>query len=205
MNEKIRVFIVEDDIDWQKGLVSILNNEEDIIIVGATDNEVDAINLIKNLGIDIILMDISLNNKLQQGIYLTSEIKELTNAKIIMLTSFDDQETIIRAFSAGASNYIVKSSFEKIANAIRETNNCIMPIETLAKNYADLKKEIYLKDLSPSERDLYNYYEKGHKLNEISKITKKSMSTLRNQVKSILSKLGAKNLKQAQKKEQYFK
>ena len=198
----IRVLIVDDDIDWQKGIIELLNKEIDISIVAVASNKEEAIKIINSLNVDIVLMDINLHDNLTEGIRITAEISDLCKTKIIMLTSYNSEDMIIKSFTAGASNFVLKSDFKKIPETIRETFNSCTPVEVLAKNHAKLQKELYLNKLTSAERQIYDFCESGYTLRDIEDATKKSSNTIRNQINSILSKLGAKNMQQSIKRSQ---
>ncbi|TYQ15064.1 UNVERIFIED_CONTAM: LuxR family two component transcriptional regulator [Acetivibrio alkalicellulosi] len=201
----IKVVIIEDDIHWQKGIVEILNKEDDISIVGVASNGEDALNLLNSLDVDVVLMDISLNGSSKNGIFITAEISDLYKTKIIMLTSYNSDDFIVKSFTAGASNYILKSDLKYIAQSIRETFNKCSPTEILAKKHIELRKELYLKSLTDAERHIYSLFESGYKLKDMENITQKSTNTIRNQIRSILSKLGAKSMKDSVKRKHLIK
>ena len=102
----IKVIVVDDEQNWLIAISKLLNKEDDISVVGTANNKESVINLIKeNLSFDVILMDISLSSNKYDGIETALEIKELKeDAKIIMLTSFENRELIIDSFTAGAVN-----------------------------------------------------------------------------------------------------
>ncbi len=198
----IKIIIIEDDIFWLNGIVELISKEPDISIVGVASDRIETLKLMSGMSVDIVLMDINLNNNLTEGIYIAAEITDMYKTKIIMLTSYDAEELIIKSFKAGACNYILKSNFNGIVDLVRETACSCTPVEVLAKSYTELQKELYLKDLTCAERHIYSLFEEGYKLKEIENITKKSNYTIRNQICSILSKLHAKNMSQSKERKQ---
>ncbi|VTR32507.1 Response regulator protein vraR [Actinobacillus pleuropneumoniae] len=117
---RVHVFLVEDDPDWIKSMTVFLNALEDMIVVGAAESPEQAIAMAQVLSFDIVLMDIQLTAGRLDGIYAAAEIHERKpEAKVIMLTSLDDELVITQSYTAGAVNYIEKSNFEELPDAIR--------------------------------------------------------------------------------------
>ncbi|MDB5054454.1 MAG: DNA-binding response regulator [Bacilli bacterium] len=194
---KIKILIVEDDLDWLRLMTCFLNNEHDFIIVGTASNKEDALQLVKTEDIDVILMDINLSENNYDGIYAASEICQIKKVKVIMLTSLIEHETITQSFTAGAVNFIHKTRFQEIPAAIRLAVHPFSPIEVLLKDYHRLKHEEELKPLTQSEREVFELVEKGYTRSQMEQKLFKSESTLKNQVNSMLKKLGVKSSKEA--------
>jgi DNA-binding NarL/FixJ family response regulator len=194
--EHIKVLLVEDDADWIKA-TSFLNHEEDILVVGAAMQSEEAIRLARTLEFDVVLMDIQLTVGGTEGIYTAVEMHELHPAKIIMLTSVNDEQVIMQAFTAGAVNYIDKTRFKEIPQAIRNAYHHPSAMETLLKEFARLKREEQLKELTPAEREVFELIEEGYTQPQMEQKLFKAESTLKNQVNKILKKLGVKSSKEA--------
>lgn len=120
MVEKIRVLIVDDHEMVRMGLATYLNTEKDIEVIGEASNGKQGIDLAERLQPDVILMDLVMEE--MDGISATKEIKtRLPDIKIIVLTSFIDQDKVFPVIEAGAFSYLLKTSrAEEIAKAIRE-------------------------------------------------------------------------------------
>src|SRR5690554_1997543 len=118
MNQ-IRVFIIEDDMVWLKGLSEFLLENADLHIVGTAYNQAQALEQLTHIEVDVLLMDIMLDQSKLDGIELAFQLICLTSAKIIMLTSLSEERFIVEAFSAGVTNYIQKFNFKEIPDAIR--------------------------------------------------------------------------------------
>lgn len=194
---RIRIAIVEDDLDWLKAMVSFLNRQEDMVIVGTASTREAAINLAKSIETDVILMDINLTKNNRDGIYTAMKILEFTQTKIIMVTCLTDEDTITRAFTAGAVSYVSKENYLEIPDVIHAAYQKKAPIEALLKEFLRLKEEEQLKELSDSEKEIYRLLEEGHTQSQVEKLLFKSKSTIKTQVRSILKKLGASNIKEA--------
>lgn len=194
---KIRVAIVEDDLDWLKAMISFLNKHEDITVICTADSREKALELTKSTEIDVILMDINLNGNECDGIYAVLDILEVRNVKIIMITSLKGENLIQDSFAAGAVNYISKENYEDIPLAIRKCYSDNSPIEVMLKEFRRMKREEQLKDLTQSERDIFDLIEKGYNQSQIESMLYKTHNTLRAQIKSIIKKIKVRSSKEA--------
>ncbi|HZK71556.1 MAG TPA: response regulator transcription factor [Clostridia bacterium] len=195
--DKIQVAIVEDDLGWLKALTSFLNKQDDILVEGTATNREDAVNLARTSIFDVIIMDINLNENKRDGILAAVEILQSVKVKIIMLTSLKDDEIITDSFTAGAVNYISKENYIEIPNAIRTAIHNDSPIEVLLNEFSKLKRDEQLKELSGSEKQVYDLLEKGYTKAGIESKLYKTANTVKSQVKHILRKLGVSNSKEA--------
>jgi len=195
--DKIQVAIVEDDLGWLKALTSFLNKQDDILVEGTATNREDAVNLARTSIFDVIIMDINLNENKRDGILAAVEILQSVKVKIIMLTSLKDDEIITDSFTAGAVNFISKEKYDEIPNAIRTAFHNDSPIEVLLNEFSKLKREEQLKELSCSEKQVYDLLEKGYTKVGIESKLYKTANTVKSQVKQILRKLGVSSSKEA--------
>ncbi|NBI27505.1 response regulator transcription factor [Chengkuizengella marina] len=198
---KIKILLVEDDIDWLQMISEFLNHEKDFQVTGKATSHYEALQLVTNTEFDIVLLDINLTKNQLDGIYTAVEISESNpDAKIIMLTSLNDEEIIKKAFTAGAINYVAKPDFEQLPHVIRFAFSHSHPMEVFKLEFHRLKREEQLQKLTPAEKEVFQHIEKGMTQTEIGKKLYKSESTLKNQVNKILKKLGVKSSKEAVKK-----
>lgn len=198
---RIHVFLVEDDPDWIKSMTVFLNAQEDMIVVGAAESPVQAIAMAEVLSFDIVLMDIQLTAGRLDGIYAAAEIHERKpEAKVIMLTSLDDELVIMQSYTAGAVNYIEKSNFEELPAAIRSAVHQPGSMEVLLKEFARLKREEQLRSLTPAEREVFDLLDEGFTHSQMEKKLFKTESTLKNQINKILKKLGVRSSREAVEK-----
>lgn len=195
--EKIRIAVVEDDNHWLISFCNYLERFDYIEVVWTAPSRQEALKLVKSNDIDIILMDINLNGNRCEGIFAVIDIIEIKHVKVIMLSSLTDEEIIMDSFTAGAVNYVTKNNFRQIPGIIRNTFNEVTSMDILLKEFKRLKKEEQLKDLTSSEREVYDYIEKGYKQVQIQELLFKAESTLKAQVKAILRKLNVKTSRQA--------
>lgn len=194
---KIKVAIIDDDTGWIKEVVKILNREKDIIVVGTAFTKDDAVRLVKNIDVDVLLMDINLSGNKCDGITATLEINKIKEVKTIMLTSLTDENVIINSFTAGAKNYISKLEYHRIPECIRSLFTNKTPFDVLLEDYSRMKEEEQLKDLTCSEREVYNLIADGCTRKEIQGKLVKSENTIKNQLKNIFKKLKVNSSKEA--------
>ncbi|KZE49293.1 two-component system response regulator [Brevibacillus parabrevis] len=204
--EAIKVFLVEDDPIWRKGLVDYLNKEPDLAVVGEAGTKAEAVERFLNAGADIVLMDINLTENNLDGIETAMELISLqADCKIIMLTSLTAEDVIVESFSAGAVNYISKSSFKEIPEAIRAAHNrqsAIHPTAAAAlrNEFLRLKNEENQKLLSPAEKDILQLIHQGKTQTQIEQSLHITKRTIKNHINRILKKMGVKTSKEAASK-----
>lgn len=197
----IRLILVEDDPDWVTAMSAFLGREPDFVLTGTAANAADAIELAQTADFDVVLMDIHLSGDRLDGIYAAADIAELRpQAKIIMLTSLQDESIIRDSFTAGAIHYVPKSDYRQLPQAIRSAYHHAYPMEVLLKEFARLKREEQLKPLTPAEREVLELIGQGYTQAQIERKLYKSESTIKNQVNKILKKLGVKSSKEAVQK-----
>jgi DNA-binding NarL/FixJ family response regulator len=196
----IKVLLVEDDPDWIKAMTSFLNREADILVSGAAGNSGEALTLARTLAFDVVLMDIRLEGSPMDGIRTAMEMHALHPAKIIMLSSQNDERSVTESFTAGAMNFIEKSRFRDIPEAIRSAYHHPEAMEALLKEFARLKREEQLRHLTPAEREVFELIEEGYTQSQIEKKLYKAESTLKNQINKMLKKLGVRSSKEAVEK-----
>jgi len=118
----IRVLVVDDHAILRDGIRSLLESQEDIVVVGEAGDGTEAIELVGELLPDLVLMDISMPKT--NGLEATKKIKErFPQVKVLILTQHDNREYIAPALGAGASGYVLKRSGRReMLNAIRQIN-----------------------------------------------------------------------------------
>ncbi|MFC8684638.1 response regulator [Brevibacillus porteri] len=199
----IRVFLVEDDPVWRKGLIDFLNKEPDLTVVGEAGFKAEAIERFLPAKADVVLMDINLTENNLDGIETAIEFMALqADSKIIMLTSLTDEAVIVESFSAGAVNYISKSSFKEIPDAIRAAHNSQSAIHptaaaALRNEFLRLKNDENQKLLSPAERDILQLIHQGQTQTQIEQSLHITKRTIKNHINRILKKMGVKTSKEA--------
>ncbi|KOO08317.1 response regulator transcription factor [Vibrio hepatarius] len=122
MDSTIRVVIADDHQVVLDGFIARLQMEAGIEVIGTASNGLEAINVVKELQPDVVLMDVSM--PVMNGIEATSVIREENpNAKVLMLTMHDNREYIMKVMQVGAVGYMLKEiSAEKMVQAIKTVN-----------------------------------------------------------------------------------
>ncbi|UUZ79224.1 response regulator transcription factor [Paenibacillus sp. P26] len=207
----IRVILVEDDPDWRRGLTSYLRKEPDIEVIGEASRGQEAVESLERLEADVVLMDIMMADS-PEGLWAAAEIVKCSGARVIMLSSMEEKDMIFGAFKAGAVDYMVKSSFDEIPQAIRSANanrSAIHPsvaaqMREEFRRLKQLEHEIRVKELrnllTPTELQVLDLIEKGHTQTQIADKFVVSIRTIKVHVGSILKKLGGKSSKEAAQK-----
>ncbi len=122
MDSTIRVVIADDHQVVLDGFIARLQMESGIEVIGTASNGLEAINVVRELHPDVVLMDVSM--PVMNGIEATSVIREENpNAKVLMLTMHDNREYIMKVMQVGAVGYMLKEiSAEKMVQAIKTVN-----------------------------------------------------------------------------------
>lgn len=198
----ISVLIVDDHEMVRLGVSAYLDIQEDIQVVGEAENGLQGLNLALDLRPDIILMDLVMD--VMDGIEASQRImKEWPEARIIIVTSFLDDEKVYPAIEAGAKSYILKtSSAEEIAEAIRETyrGEQVMTDEVnrklLGKEDSDRQPKLH-DQLTQREFEVLQLVAQGQGNQEIADELFISLKTVKSHISSILNKLEVKDRTQA--------
>ena len=197
MSTVTQILLVEDDPVWRTMLTRLLNQEQDFHVVQAVTTKEDAILYCSINNVDIVLMDINLTLDNLDGIQATLALSLMENrAKVIALTSLDDEEVIIDMYTAGAIHYVSKSDFRSIPDTIRSVMRTSSPQEILIKEYIRLKEAEQFNRLTSAEKEIVVLSEEGNGRAQIKDKLGKSESTLKNQITNILKKFNASSLKE---------
>lgn len=204
MQELIRVFIVDDNRLLREGLVSMLAEQEDIIVIGGAASGRKALEQIKNLRPEIALIDIGMPGK--NGLEVTQELRrDLPEAKVIILGMVDLTGEIMACIEAGAAGYVLKeASFDYLVETIRSVHcgeSVVSPqmAASLFSRIAELAAE-RLPRLPPNavklttrELEIINVIAEGLSNKEIAQRLSIEAQTVKNHVHNILEKLQLKN------------
>jgi len=204
----IKVLLVDDQSLIRQGLRALLELEPDLEIVGEAENGEQAINLVAQFQPDVVLLDIRM--PIMDGVAATREIqKRFAKTKILVLTTFDDDEYVSAALQNGAMGYLLKDTpSEELAVAIRAVH----------KGYTQLGPGIVKKlltqfshavptqsppvpsslaELTPREKEVLQLIATGASNREIAHQLYISEGTVKNHVTNILNRLNLRDRTQA--------
>ncbi|ASF38722.1 DNA-binding response regulator [Halobacillus halophilus] len=195
----IRVVVIDDHEVVRKGVIAYLNTEEELEIVGEASDGHTGAALVKELKPDVVLMDLIMENG--TGIEATEEIMKSEICRIIILTSFYDDEKVFPALEAGAFSYMLKtSSADEIAEAIKKAyrgENVIEPkvaTKMMTRFRQDKKPH---EELTNREREVLLCIGEGMTNQEISDNLFIGIKTVKTHVSNVLSKLEVQDRTQA--------
>ena len=198
----IKILIADDQELIRQSLMIILDNVPDFEVVDCVADGIEVMASVKQDKPDVILMDIRMPR--MDGVVCTQRIKELyPDIKIIILTTFDDDEYVFNALKFGASGYLLKGiSMKELSDAIRKVyNGTAMINEDIASkvvrlfsrmaqsNLAIQVEDKLTRDLKPNEWDVIVLVGSGLSNKVISSRLNLSEGTVRNTLSNILSKL----------------
>ena len=201
----MKILVCDDQVVIRNGLEVLLNLERDMQVIGTAQSAMEAVELAAQKQPDLVLMDLKMPGI--NGIEATRQIREkFPNIKVLVLTTYDEDEWVFDAIRAGASGYLLKdTSQEKIIEAIRGTldgRSSIDPhiagkfLNQVASNQTQPASPLSEK-LTERETDVIRLIAKGFNNGEIANQLHLSEGTVRNHVSAILEKLGVSDRTQA--------
>ena len=199
----IRVLIAEDHPIMRQGLGVVLDAYEDLAPVGEAENGEQAVQLAQELKPDVIVMDIQMPVK--DGITAIQEISNLgLKTRILILTSYPDDDKVFQAIKAGAMGYFLKETrSEQLAEAIRlvQRGEVALPPEIARKLMQEIKDPTETmtpeEALTSREMEILRYLARGLSNQEIADELEISITTVATHVRNILGKLHLANRTQA--------
>jgi len=201
----MKILLCDDQAVIRDGLEMLLNLEKDMQVIGSASDGAEAIELATQKGPDLILMDLKMPGT--HGIEATREIRaRFPQIKILVLTTYDDDEWLFDAIRAGASGYLLKDTpRQKIIEAIRGTmdgKSFLDPavagkLMNQVSNNQKQPASVLTERLTERELDVLRLISKGFNNSDIAKQLYISEGTVRNHVSAILEKLGASDRTQA--------
>jgi NarL family two-component system response regulator LiaR len=194
----IRILIVEDQRIVREGLRAVLEDEDEIVIVGEAANGQEAIELFAQLQPDVVLMDLQM--PVMDGPEATRRIRELSHdARILVLTTYATDEFIFKALRAGAQGYLLKDAS---ANELLGAIHSIHAGQTLLAPAVAARLVMGVsaggqESLTPRELEVLTLIGQGRSNGEIAAMLAIAPRTAKVHVQNILSKLGATNRTEA--------
>lgn len=187
----INIVIVDDDALIRESLKIILSMKENLNIIGTFDNALKAMEECKRQPIDIVLLDVRM--PIINGVEATKEFVKFKNTKVIILTTFDEDEYVREGIRNGASGYLLKNTPpEEIVDAINLVyrGNNVYGREIIDKLKESLENKTSIDKTLFTERELQimELISEGLSNKEISNRLFISEGTVKNYISSILSK-----------------
>ncbi len=200
----IKILLVDDEMLIRRGLKALLKLEESLEIVGEAENGEIAISQIEKLQPDVVLMDVRM--PVMDGVAATREISSrFPHVKVLILTTFNDDEYVTQALKYGAAGYLLKDTpSEELAQGIRFVNKGYTQlgpgigkkaISQIPVNHPDPPQS--WQELTPREQEILKLIASGASNKEIAQSLYLSEKTVKNYVTSILGKLDLRDRTQA--------
>ena len=202
----IRILIADDQELMRQSIKMMLDGVDDFEVTDAVSNGTKVVRSIRENKPDIVLMDVRMPK--MDGVVCTKIIKEnCPEIKVIILTTFDDDEYVINAIKNGASGYLLKGiSFDELTESIRKVYGGMAIINDDITNkvlrlFADMARtqklvsveEDYVKELKEGDWAIIDCIVQGDSNKEIAAKLNLSEGTIRNSLSNILLKLGLRN------------
>src|SRR6478672_5364720 len=204
----IKILLVDDQPLFREGLRTLLSIHSDFEVVGEAGNGQEAINLVRSTGASVVLMDLQM--PILDGVEATRKLHhEQPGCRVIVLTTFDDDEMVFDGLRAGAVGYLLKDApSEKLAEAIRVAarGETFLQPSVAAKVVAEFarltKKTVrtppsLVDPLSERELEILRLIAQGASNREIAGTLFLAEGTVKNHVTNILGKLEVRDRTQA--------
>jgi DNA-binding NarL/FixJ family response regulator len=192
----VRVLVVDDQELVREGIASLLSIQPGVTVVGTAADGTQAVTAVLEARPDVVLMDVRMPG--MDGVAATAALaRQAPACKVVMLTTFDDDEYVVQALKAGAVGYLLKNlPAAELAHAVRLASagvtrlaSSITPRLVSALPHPDA--------LNPREAEVLRLIAAGSTNKEIASRLYLSEGTVKNHVSSILSRLGLRDRTQA--------
>ncbi|MCH7713518.1 MAG: response regulator transcription factor [Chloroflexi bacterium] len=201
-DQPLNVLIVDDHEIVRKGLVMLISRQEDMRVVGEAGTAAEAVQQARDLTPDVVVLDVRLPD--ESGIEACRDMRaENSDIKVLMLTSYSDEEAVMGSIMAGASGYLLKEiRSQEIVEAIRRVGagqSLLDPSVTAAvlERIRRGKEDDPWSDLTSQEQRILELIAEGKTNKEISEVVNLSDKTVKNYVSNILGKLEVSRRSQA--------
>jgi DNA-binding NarL/FixJ family response regulator len=208
MNKPIKVLLVDDQSLFREGLNILLSVQPDIKVVGEAANGLEALQQVEALNPDVVLMDLRMPQL--DGVATTGRLKKTyPECRVIVLTTFDDDETVFEGLRAGAVGYLLKDvPSAKLVEAIRAAarGESFLQPSVAAKLVNEFNRisgqpaprpQSVIEPLSERELEILRLVASGQSNREIATSLFLSEGTVKNHLTNILGKLGVRDRTQA--------
>jgi DNA-binding NarL/FixJ family response regulator len=203
--DKIKIMIVDDHPMMRDALKMAFTGEEDLEVIGEAQDGIEALQLLENIQPDVILMDLLMPNL--NGLEAITRIIEINpKAKVLVLSSMEDEDRIVSAVQAGALGYFPKTAPRPyLLEAIRKVADGVpyMPAGITLKLFQGLRriKTVPLGDeqisLTARQQEILMLMSEGKSDEEIGKTLHLQESTVRAHIHHVLQRLSLENRSQA--------
>ena len=198
---KTRVLLVDDHEIVRLGLMTLINDQPNMEVVGEAGSESEALRMVELLRPQVVLMDIRIPG--EGGIEATRRITaRFPEVRVVMLTSFADDELVVRAIRAGAAGYVLKQVGNQVllhAISAAARGEALLDPSTTSRLLSQVREaerkneEDAFRDLSDRELEVLSEVARGKTNAEIGKTLNLSEKTVRNYVSAVLEKLNLSN------------
>lgn len=208
MSSPIKILLVDDQRLMRDGLRTLLELEDDLTVIGEAENGSEALEQVSALIPDVVLMDVRMPG--MDGVEATRRLRTShPHVRVIILTTFDEDEFVFEGLRAGAVGYLLKAvSSDELARAIRTVHagNALIDPAVTQKVVAEFAR------LAPAQRDpnaglvepladreleILGLIAQGHSNKEIAERIFLAEGTVKNYVTSLLGKIGVRDRTQA--------
>ncbi|OGO00972.1 MAG: DNA-binding response regulator [Chloroflexi bacterium RBG_13_52_12] len=200
--QKIRVLVVDDHTIVRDGICALLALAGDIEVVGEATNGSEAVNKVRELNPDVVLMDIAM--PVMGGLEATRRInKEFPKTKVLVLTQYDDKEYFFPVIESGALGFISKAAASSELTAglrsVYRGDSYLSPSVTklLVENYQQTTGKIPNQDpynhLTEREREVFKLLAEGHSTQVIAEMLVITPKTAEGHKTNLMAKLGVHN------------
>lgn len=205
----ITVLLVEDQCLVRSGVRALLDQESDIRVVGEAEDGEEAVRLARELQPNLVLMDVKLPKL--DGIEATRRIKEANgNVEVLILSAYEDDETVFRAIQAGASGYVLKditpTNLVRAIRAVRAGMSTVHPgitrrllerISLMSRTRTAGAASMHSNGLTDREVEILVGISRGASSRELAAQLFVSESTIKSHLRAIYRKIGVRDRSQA--------
>ena len=200
MSQRIRILIAEDHALVRKGLRALLSAKADLEVIGEAVDGIEAVEMTLRLNPDIVLMDLEMPQK--DGTSAIRDIRsQMPDCKILVITSYTDEERVIAAIRAGANGYLLKTAVpDDLVRAIHDVMEDRRPLDpaitsTVLHHLDGLqeKDEAWPDELTDREVDIIRLIARGMSNAQLGEALSISERTVSTHVSRILTKLELEN------------
>ncbi|MEJ2852875.1 MULTISPECIES: response regulator transcription factor [unclassified Saccharothrix] len=196
----VRVLVVDDQRLIRDSIASLLDIQDGIAVVGTAGDGREAVDVAVSLTPDVVLMDVRM--PVMDGIEALGELRaRLPSCRVVMLTTFDDEDYVVRALRGGASGYLLKDRpARELAAAVRLAHDGIAQFDpAAASRLANAVRPRAVGDHSLTEREIevLRLVAAGSTNREIGRRLHLAEGTVKNHISRVLGRLGLRDRTQA--------